>query len=293
MRCRQEYAGFPRESRTGFLRNAAERPAPRGCLTTTSQPNYNPAAHVLSGVPAMASKKKHMTSQAAGALLLVFVLVAGCIASHSSPPDTPQPLQTPDTPPAITSAPAAIPVTSAAPVTTATALLPQTAPARAADTITENLPYGITLSHPPDWVLEETGVPVTRDYGREVISIANLFSPEIPPWRRMAGNNPDPSDHTILTVDVDENGGTDLEGYFNRATVALQRGYGSIDITRHNFQLSIAGSRAYRLDFDAKDLRGTYIFTRAGGRVYIFSFSNPTPFSSEIEEMVRSIALAP
>ena len=178
-------------------------------------------------------------------------------------------------------------------MTTATALLQQTAPADRADTVTTDLPYGITISCPRDWVLEETGVPVTRDYGRDVVSIANLYSPALPPWQRMAGQNPDPSDRTILTVDVDDAGETGLEDYFNRATVALQDEYGSIDITRHNLQLSISGYKAYRMDFDAKDLRGTYIFTKAGGRVYIFSFSNPTPYSSEVEAMYKSIVISP
>jgi hypothetical protein len=142
-------------------------------------------------------------------------------------------------------------------------------------------------------MLEETGVPVTRDFGREVVNVANVYSPEIPPWRRMAGQNPDPSDRTILTIDVDESGGTDLEGYLNKATLALQDEYGSIDITGHNLQLTISGYRAYRIDFDAKDLRETCLFTKAGGKMYIFSFSNPTPFSSEVEAMYKSLIISP
>jgi len=234
----------------------------------------------------MALKRKHGVYQVAVVLLLSFVLLSGCISSQSAPRDTPSPLLTPGPDQARTSVP------TGTPATTATAL-PQTAPADRTDTITANLPYGITISYPQDWVLEETGVPVSRDYRRDVVSIANLYSPAIPPWRRMAGPNPDPSDHTILTVDVDEAGVTDLEGYFNKVTVALQDEYGSIDITRHNLQLSISGYKSYRMDFDAKDLRGSYIFTKAGGRVYIFSFSNPTPYSSEVEAMYKSIVISP
>jgi hypothetical protein len=241
----------------------------------------------------MALQTNHGVYQLAGVLLLSFVLLSGCISMQPAPRDTPPPLLAPDTAQAGTSVPAGTPATTAAPVTTATALLQQTAPADRTDTVTTDLPYGITISCPRDWVLEETGVPVTRDYGRDVVSIANLYSPALPPWRRMAGQNPDPSDRTILTVDVDDAGETGLEDYFNRVTVALQDEYGSIDITRHNLQLSISGYKAYRMDFDAKDLRGTYIFTKAGGRVYIFSFTNPTPYSSEVEAMYKSIVISP
>ena len=277
-----------------------------GYLIITSQCNYNPYAYVLfRGSPVMALKRKYVVCQVTVVLLVSAVMVAGCISVQFNPRDilgqkgTPVPTQVPVI--VTTAIPAttavvvttAIPVTTRTPATTATALPPRTSPATPADAITANLPYGVTISYPRDWILEETGVAVTRDYGRDVVNIANLFSPAIPPWRKMTGPNPDPSDHTILTVDVDDAGVTDFEGYFNRVTVALQDEYGSIDITRHDFQLSISGYKAYRMDFDAKDLRGTYIFTKAGGYVYIFSFSNPTPYSSEVEEIYKSIVISP
>ena len=235
----------------------------------------------------MALGKMQVICQAAGVLLLCFILAAGCTAPRASPQDTPPPLLTQQTETGQT------PAVTAAAVTTAATPPPQTNPAAAAGAVTATLAYGVTLSYPRNWMLEETGVAVARDYGREVLNTGNLYSPEIPPWRRMAGQNPDPSDRTILTIDVDDSGETELEDYLNTATVALQHEYGSIEITRHNLQLSISGFRAYRMDFDAKDLRGTYLFTRAGGRMYIFSFSNPTPSSAEVEEMIRSITISP
>ena len=109
----------------------------------------------------------------------------------------------------------------------------------------------------------------------------------------MAGLNPDTSDNTILTIDIDNSGVTDFDGYFNHATLALQNEYGKIDITKHNLQLKISGYKSYQMDFDAQGLRGTYIFTKAGGMVYIFSFSNPTPYSSEVVAIYRSIIIHP
>jgi hypothetical protein len=221
------------------------------------------------------------------ALLLSAVLVSGCISPQSTPQETPLPPVTTDPVPVRTIG------TTATPVTTETLLLQQTTAANRTETITTHLPYGITISYPQDWMLEETGVSVTRDYGRDVINVANLYSPAIPPGRKMGVLNPDRSDNTILTIDVDESGATDFESYFNHATVALQDEYGKIDITRHNLQLRISGYKAYRMDFDAPDLRGTYLFTQADGTVYIFAFSNPTPYSSEVETIYRSIIISP
>lgn len=247
----------------------------------------------------MVLKRKHVVYQAAVVLLVSAVLAAGCISVQFNPRDilgqkgTPVSTQVPAIVTTGVPATTMIPVTTAAPVTTATALPPRTSPATPAETITAHLPYGLTISYPQGWILEETGVAVTRDYGREVFSIANLYSPEIPAWRRMTGPNPDPSDRTILTIDVDDAGVTDFDDYFNKVTVALQDEYGSVDITRHDFSLSISGYKAYRMDFDAKDLRATYIFTKAGGNVYIFSFSNPSPYSSEVEAIYKSIIISP
>ena len=58
------------------------------------------------------------------------------------------------------------------------------------------------------------------------------------------------------------------------------------------FSLKISGYKAYKMDFDAKDLRGKYLFTNVDGTVYIFAFSNPSPYSSEVEAMYRSIVIS-
>lgn len=235
----------------------------------------------------MASKINYTMYLGTLSLLLSVVILSGCISSQPAHQEKSLPLVTTDPDQVRTI------VTTVTPITTKTPTLQQTTAANQTDTITLNLPYGITISYPQDWILEETGVNVTRDYGRDVINVANLYSQAIPPGRKMAGLNPDTSDNTVLTVDVDTAGVTDFEGYFNHVTVALQDEYGKIEITRHNVQLKISGYKAYQMDFDAKDLRGTYIFTNVGGTVYIFAFSNPSPYSSEVEAMYRSIIISP
>jgi len=54
------------------------------------------------------------------------------------------------------------------------------------------------------------------------------------------------SDNTILTVDVDDAGVTDFEGYFNRVVLALQDEYESMDITSHDLQLRIPVTKPTR-----------------------------------------------
>lgn len=232
-------------------------------------------------------KRKDIVCPGTVVLLLSAIIVAGCSSSPSAPPGTPFPLVTSDPDPVRTITTAALPVTTAPP------LQHQTTAAPPAAIITTSLPYGITISRPHDWMMEETGVVVTRDYGREVLNIANFFSPAIRPGRDMPGPNPDRSRNTILTIDADNAGETDLESYYNHAVLALQDEYGSIDITGHNAQIRISGYRSYQLDFDTDTIRGKYLFTKVGGTMYIFGFTNPSPYSSEVEAMYRSIIITP
>jgi hypothetical protein len=235
----------------------------------------------------MALKRKYIGYQGTVFLLLAAVLLSGCISLQSTPQDKPLPPLIPDPARDRTIETTAIPAATATP-------LPQQTDTTAspADILTTNLPYGITISYPRDWIMEETGVNVTRDYGRDVINIANFYSPAITPQRRdVAG--PDKSRNTILTVDIDEAGVADFERYFNLVPFALRKEYGSIDITRHNLQLKISGYKSYQMDFDTDTLRGKYIFTNVHGTIYIFAFSNPTPYSSEVEAMYRSVIISP
>jgi hypothetical protein len=238
----------------------------------------------------MVLNRKYLVCQGIAVLLVAIVLVSGCISLQFTPWTTPAQPATPEPVPVRTAAPTPPPPATLPPAPTAAPLPVTSAPPA---TITGSLPYGVTITYPEGWLLEETGVEVIRDYGRTVFNIANLFSPAIGPVRAMPGPNPDRSQYTILTVDVDPAAGADLEDYFNKAVLALQDEYGSITITRHSSQLSISGYRSYQLDFDAEDLRASYIFTKAGSSVYIFSFSNPSPYSAEVEAIYRSLVIAP
>ena len=253
-------------------------------------PKFNYNAHnyfLFQESSLMALNRKYRIYPGTVFLVLSAVLLSGCSSLQFTPQDKPLLRETPYPIPVQTI------VTTALPITTATPLLQQTTAATRTGIITENLPYGITISCPSDWMMEETGVTVTRDYGRDVVNIANFYSPVILPGRDTAGPNPDRSRNTILTVDIDEAGVTDFESYFNRVVLALQDEYGSIDITRHNSQLRIYGYKSYQMDFDTATLRGTYIFTKVGGTIYIFAFSNPTPYSSEVEGIYKSIIISP
>lgn len=159
---------------------------------------------------------------------------------------------------------------------------------------------GITLSCPVDWRKEEKGVTVLRDYGKNVLNIANFYSPDITSERAAAAApNPDTFRYTTLSVDVDPVRAPDFERYFNLATLAVQNKYESVEITKRNVQLKISvtgtfpGYKSYELDFDTPDRRGRYLFTNVDGTIYIFSFRNPSPYSKEIEAIYKSIIITP
>lgn len=166
---------------------------------------------------------------------------------------------------------------------------------------TADLAHGITISYPVDWRKEETDVKILRDYGRNVINIANFYSPDIRSDRAFAAApNPDKSKNTILSIDVDPAPVADFERYFNLATLAVQNRYQSVEITKRNvvLRLSItntfsAGYKTYELDFDTPDRRGRYLFANVDGTIYIFAFRNPSPYSKEIEDIYKSIVIEP
>ncbi len=219
-------------------------------------------------------------------ILLCAIFFTGCTSTapiSTAPTVTSPPLQITPTTPQIQT----FQTTEKASVTTVTTN-------KQVITTIANLPYGIIISYPQDWEKKELSEIGLRDYGRTAINIANFFSPDITYERmRDTGSNPDISMYTTLSIDVDQNYVSDFEQYFNLVVLALQERYGHIEITKHNYQLEISGYDSYRLDFDTINMRGTYIFTDVDGTVYIFSFKNPSPYSSEVENMYKSIKIIP
>ncbi len=210
----------------------------------------------------------------AGLILVAIavVLAMGCVAPQQEILATPVP-----------ASPSGVPVPTA-PVATVTVT---------PSTLTTVLPNGVTISYPRDWERNDAGTADIRDYGRTTVNIANFFSPDA-----IQG---DPKSYTVLSIDIDQAPDTeDLKQYFNLATIALGKYYGSsFDITKHSYQLTISGYKSYELDWKTDNSRGLYIFTEAKGDVYIFAFRSPnTPvasgaYSAEIEQMYKSVVLNP
>jgi|WetSurMetagenome_2_1015567.scaffolds.fasta_scaffold60279_2 hypothetical protein len=165
---------------------------------------------------------------------------------------------------------------------------------------TATLSDGVTITYPSDWEKEELSELALRDYGRTTTNIANFYSPDITQERKDSdGPNPDASTYSSLSIDVDPSPVTDFEQYFNLVTIALQNSYGAITITKHNYQLKVSpsdtfeGYKSYQMDFDTKTMRASYVFTNVDGTIYIFAFKNPSPYSVEVQDMVKSIVISP
>lgn len=163
-----------------------------------------------------------------------------------------------------------------------------------------NLSDGVAVTYAADWEMQGATGTGLRDYGRTTRNIANLYSPAITPDEaRSAEPNPDESRYTVLSIDVEPEPVTNFEGYFHNASLALDGKYLKYKITKHNYQLQMSvtddfsGYPAYQLNFDGTGVRGSYIFTNAGGKVYIFAFRNPSPHSVEVAGIIHSIRISP
>ena len=134
--------------------------------------------------------------------------------------------------------------------------------------VSASLPYGVTISVPADWKRENVLSSGARDYGTTTVNIANFYSPNAIPG--------DQSSYIALRVDIDQSPGADFEKYFNNATLAVQKTYDALtDVQVHSYTLMISGYKSYELDFQTKEVKGTYIFTSTENGMYIFSFKVP------------------
>jgi hypothetical protein len=185
-------------------------------------------------------------------------------------------------------APAGAPAGTPAPTTSQASLAPlQTT---IAPMIIANLPYGVIMSYPNSWERKDVLTSGVRDYGQNTVNIATFFSPNEIPGDSLSYNS--------LSVDVDQNVQQDFDTYFNQATIALGKTYGT-QMQAHSTTLKIGGYDSYELDFQSSDVKGSYIFTNAGGSIYIFAFKGTTKpiavhaLQSEIVDMYKSIQLTP
>ena len=199
-------------------------------------------------------------------LLALAVFFTGC--TQSSPQST-----------VVTAAPTSVQV-SQAPVQTS-AVLPM---------ITASLPHGVTISYPKGWERQDVLTSGVRDYGRNTVNIANFYSPNEIPGDTLSYNS--------LSIDVDQNVSEDFDKYFNQATIAIGKTYDP-QMEAHSYSLKISGYDSYELDFQTKDVKGSYIFTKTDGSIYIFAFKGPTKpiavraLSGQIVDMYKSINLNP
>lgn len=156
--------------------------------------------------------------------------------------------------------------------------------------VTANLSYGVTISVPHDWERQDVMAYDVRDYGKNTLNIANFYSPNESPG--------DSSSYNSLSIDLDPNVQEDFDTYFNQATLAVGKTYDP-QMQAHSFALKIGGYDSYELDFQTKDVKGTYIFTKADKSIYIFAFKGTTKplavnaLSDEIVDIYKSIQLNP
>ena len=212
------------------------------------------------------------TGMAVVILVAVSVLFTGC----TSPADQHIP--------AVTEPPGGTPVQGPG-VTTST-------PAPASTEVSSSLPYGVTISVPADWTRQDVMAGGVRDYGTTTLNIANFYSPYA-----ISG---DRSSYIALSVDIDQNPGKDFEKYFNNATVAVQKTYEALThVEIHSYSLKISGYKSYELDFQTRQVKGTYIFTSTENGMYIFAFRVPNKpqavqvFQGEIVDIYTSIRINP
>jgi len=225
----------------------------------------------------MKTTKSFFLSVCIALVLAGIVLAAGCVSNAapakgevtaSSTPASSVVVQTPE------------PTAIQTPVATTSTPVP---------TKSVTLGNAMTLSYPANWEMKTPGDTAMRDYGRTTTNLANFFSPTMAYGK-----------YTTVSIDVEPEKITDNDRYFNLATVAVQKTYGSIEITHHT-QMGNAVSRIsacsnckhYNLEFETKTLDKWYHFVDADGTFYIFTINNPDLNYEEVMELLISTKITP
>jgi hypothetical protein len=168
----------------------------------------------------------------------------------------------------------------------------QPAVIQSSGTVSASLPYGVTITYPSNWTRQDVLTSGVRDYGTTTLSIANFYSPVVIPG--------DQASYTSLSVDLDKNPGTDVEKYFNNATLAITKSYGDpTRVSAHSYTVMIGDYKSYELDFETNEVKGTYFFTSTENGMYIFAFKTPNKplavqaFQAQITDIYKSIRINP
>lgn len=229
------------------------------------------------------NKKSLYLGSCVVSLLIVCLFLGGCVSSSS-----PQTSATPSS-----STPVSTPVETTAPVTIVTT--PVAAATTPAWSTYTNSQYGITLSYPGTWEVQEPDTLAIRDYGRSTINIANFYSP---------GKDT----YAVFSVDIDPAASSDLEAYYNSAVLALQAYYPHWSMTKHNPQLKVSDYKAYRIDYKVEhedSIKYDYayqVYTIADKTPYIFTYQvqNIPPsdetyneYLDESQDMIKSVRFTP
>lgn len=156
------------------------------------------------------------------------------------------------------------------------------------------LPFGVSLTVPAGWTRGDVMTSDNRDYGRRAVRIATFSSPVTIPGNAESVNT--------LDVDLDKSPGADFEAYFNDATLAVGKYY-QTQLDPHSIvksgTIQVSGYKAYQLDFQTGEVRGSYIFTATDRGMYIFSFrgiNSRVPVDTlqgEMPGIISSIILTP
>lgn len=199
-------------------------------------------------------------------LVAVFMLFAGC---------TSEPAKIPGNPPGTQPAAPAAAVTAGGPAVA-------------------SLPFGVSVTVPAGWTRQDVLTSETRDYGRTATRIAQFTSPATIPGDAASVNT--------LTIDLDQSPGSDFEDYFNKATLAVEKTYGT-QLDSHSIvkssTLQVSGSKSYEMDFQTSEVKGSYIFTSTKNGMYIFAFRGPNKrvpvdtLEGEITGIINSVTITP
>ena len=159
-------------------------------------------------------------------------------------------------------------------------------------TYSATLAHGVTLALPAGWTEEDLNAVSFKDYNRSTLTLARFTSPVTSPGDAASAN--------VLTVDFDAAPGAGFEDYFNAATLAVEKQYDTAEAhgIAKSSTLTVAGTKAYELDFQTNEVKGSYIFVSTDKGMYVFAFkgeNKPVPvhtLEGEITDIVTSIRIA-